>query len=336
MQISINLQNNNYKILVEKGSIEQLPQYITPQSKIMVITDTNMPESIIKQVIGLVPKSIFHKCPSGEISKSMEEFQNIHSLLLENNFERTDYIITLGGGVIGDLGGFVASTYLRGIKYINIPTTTLSQIDSSIGGKVAINFKGVKNIIGAFHHPEVVIIDTNLISTLPKRQFNNGIIEAIKAGLIGDKQLFELICQSAEENTLDDNIERIIISSLLVKKNYIERDEKERSLRKTLNFGHTIAHALESYYSLETLLHGEAVGIGMLKMSNGKPYYNKLLTLLKTLNIPTHLEYNIDEIMNLVQKDKKLSNELLTEAFVDEIGEVYLERITLEDFKKYL
>lgn len=334
MNITINLQSSRYEILVD--SIKHLPRYIDNNCKLLLVVDSGVPDSIVEKVASIVPITKVYKVPAGESSKSIEEFTRMQHFLLKNGFDRTDYIIALGGGVVIDLAGFVASTYLRGIKYINIPTTTLSQIDSSIGGKVAINFEGIKNTIGAFYHPHAVIIDTDLSENLPIRQFNNGLVEAIKAGIIGDEKLFNLLYNSITKNTVKENIEKIISRSLLVKKRFVERDEKEKNLRKTLNFGHTIGHALESYFGLEQILHGEAVGIGMLMVSKDKPYYNKLLTMIKALDIETELEYDIDVIMALIEKDKKVANNTLTEIFADRVGEGRLSEITFNQLRIYL
>lgn len=336
MNISINLQNSHYEILVAAGAINHLPKYIDSNSKLLLVADSNIPKAIIEKVCSVVPVSKIYNVPSGEASKSIDEFKKLQCFLLENDFDRTDYILALGGGVLSDLAGFVAATYMRGIKYINIPTTTLSQIDSSIGGKVAVNFEGIKNIIGAFYHPHAVIIDTNFSANLPIRQFNNGLVEAIKAGLIGDEGLFQLLYTSITEDKVLENLEKIIKRSLLVKKLFVERDEKEKNLRKTLNFGHTIAHALESYFGLDKILHGEAVGIGMLKVSKDKPYYNQLYAMLDKLNISTNLDYDIDAIMTIVEKDKKVANGTLTEIFVDRVGEGRLSEITMAELKQYL
>ena len=187
-------------------------------------------------------------------------YQRVIDHLLHLDFSRNDYIIALGGGVVLDLCGFVASTFKRGLHLINIPTTTLSMVDSSIGGKVAINHSKLKNVIGSFYHPDVVLIDPETLLTLPKRHFINGTIEALKTGLIGDEQLYRIFFEDDYKEKYDE----IIYRSLLFKAKIVMEDEKEQSIRKILNFGHTFGHAYESYFAMKYYLHGEAVALGIL------------------------------------------------------------------------
>ncbi len=222
-------------------------------TQIFILSDDAVPKCHQQTVQQQFPDSYLHIVKHGEGAKSFAVLEDCLTQMLRQNFSRKDLVIALGGGVIGDLAGFVAATYMRGIDFINIPTTTLSQIDSSIGGKVAINLDGIKNCVGAFYQPKMVLIDPLVLNTLPKRHFYNGLVEAVKAGLIQDEELFTLF----ERDELD--IEQIIYRSLLVKKYVVEQDETEQGLRKILNFGHTIGHAYESYYQLHDYYHGECV-----------------------------------------------------------------------------
>lgn len=221
-----------------------------------------MPEEHVRTVMEQCANATVMTVQHGEGAKSFPVFEDVCRKLLALKFGRRDLLIAVGGGVVGDLGGFAAACYMRGIRFVNMPTTSLSQIDSSIGGKTAINLDGVKNSIGAFYQPELVVADPDVLSTLPRRHLNNGLVEAVKAGLIGDAALFSLF----EETDVYSRIDEIIYRSLCVKKRVVEQDEKETGLRKTLNFGHTIGHGVESVYGLSGLLHGESVAVGMLPM----------------------------------------------------------------------
>ncbi len=250
--------------------------------------------------------------------------------MLLNGFSRKDCVVAVGGGVIGDLSGFAAASFMRGIDFYNIPTTVLSQVDSSIGGKVAINFEGIKNIIGAFYQPKCVLIDPDVLNTLPQRQISNGLAEAVKMGLTSDASLFELF----ENGEIADNIEEIIIRSLNVKKSVVEQDEKEAGLRKILNFGHTIGHAIESNKFGE-LYHGECVALGMLYMCS-QSVCERLIPVLKKLNLPTKTNYNKNEVIKALSHDKKSSEDCIAVIYVDEIGHFKIREKTVNEIAELL
>ncbi len=258
--------------------------------------------------------------------------------MLDNGFGRKDLLIGLGGGVVGDLTSFAAATYMRGVDYINIPTSTLAQIDSSIGGKGAINLGDVKNIVGAFHQPRAVFIDTDLLQTLDDRNFYNGLAEAVKAGLIGDAELFELFEQlpAEREQIQQEYIEQIIVKALAVKKSVVEQDEKENGLRQILNFGHTIGHAIESAGELAGMLHGEAIGIGMLQVTEDAALRERLAAVLRKLNLPTSHEYPAEQLMEIISHDKKQSGNKINLILVKTPGKAEIVKMPLEAVKKYL
>jgi len=264
----------------------------------------------------------------GETSKSLESFGKCQEFLLKKQFSRSDLIIALGGGVIGDLAGFVASTYKRGIDFISIPTTTLSQIDSSIGGKTAINFAGVKNVVGTFYQPIAVFIDIDTLASLTTRHFNNGLIEAVKAGLIKDKSLFELF----EKDKID--IEEIIYKAIVVKRDIVIVDEKELGIRKILNFGHTIGHGIEAYYHNSVYYHGEAVALGMLKVIEDSEIKQRLINVLTKLNVATDINYDKDVVYKYILNDKKIHNNSISLVRIKAIGESYLQEISLDKLKE--
>ena len=332
MKISVDLKENSYDILIEDGILNRVGEYIDLNRKVMIITDSGVPREYGDILLNQCPMGEIIVAEQGEQSKSFVTYERICRKLLESNFHRKDLIIALGGGVIGDLAGFCASTYMRGIDFINIPTTTLSQIDSSIGGKTAINLGDTKNIIGAFYQPKKVFIDFKTLETLSERDFNNGMIEALKAGLIYDREIFELF----ESGEIKERYKEIIIKSILVKKDVVEKDVKEQSLRKILNFGHTIGHGIEGYFNFNKLLHGEAVALGMLPMIENNNLRERTKKIIEKLNIRTDIKYDSEKVFKLMVKDKKADTSKITLVKVKELGSAYLSDETFEQCRKYL
>lgn len=330
MRLKINLKENSYPVYIEQGIIENIANYVDLNRKVMVITDSNIPKELVAKVMSQCRDAYKVTVKPGEQSKSLRTFALCHSELLRNGFDRKDLVIALGGGVVGDLSGFVSSTYKRGIDFVNIPTSTLSQIDSSVGGKTAVNLDGVKNIIGTFYQPKAVFIDVDTLKTLDPRHYNNGLVEAIKAGLIRDKYLFEMF----EKDDL--NIELIITQAIMVKKEVVEMDEKEYGIRMILNFGHTIGHGLEAYCYNSDLFHGEAVAIGMMKMIGDEQIRNRLEKILDKLNIRSDIEYDKDAVFEYITKDKKVDTGSLNIIKISEIGKAYIDKILVNDIKEYL
>lgn len=332
MKLTIDVKHKQYDIILEKGCLSNLSNYMDTTKKYFILTDTNIPDVWIDMIASQLCNCMVYKVNAGEDSKSIKTFEMVCNACLSYHMTRKDTLIALGGGVIGDLGGYVAASYMRGISFINIPTTTLSQIDSSIGGKVAINLHQVKNIIGAFYHPDLVLIDTNTLSTLPERQIVNGLVEALKEGLIYDPSLYDLF----KKETYRDQIETIIYKSLLVKKEVVELDEKEANLRKILNFGHTIGHGIESYYHLETYYHGECVAMGMLYFIENEPLRKEVIQILKMMNIPYTATFDKAKVYDLIAMDKKAYDEYISVIKVEEVGKAYIEDIKQEDIKDIL
>ena len=331
MELAVNLAEQKSRIIIERDSMLHLADYIDLNCKVMIITDDGVPEEYHRQVLKQCPQGYLHVCRHGEGAKSFPVYQQICEKLLQLDFSRKDRILALGGGVIGDLGGFVAATFKRGMRFASIPTTTLSQIDSSIGGKVAVNLGEVKNVIGTFYHPETVLIDLNTLRTLPKRHYYNGLVEAVKAGMIADPEIFRLF----EEEDIDQALEEIITRSLIVKKHVVEEDEKEQHLRKILNFGHTIGHAIESIYHLHDYYHGECVAMGMMKILENEQLKERLEKILKKMEIPLEVPYQIDEVIAFIRKDKKASGDEITIVQVCEPGKAQLIDMKIEDMRKF-
>lgn len=332
MKLTIQLTDHSYDVLIEEGCIHNVSRYVDMRRNIFIITDTGVPQTLIRSVQSQSPNAYVYTLEAGEQSKNFKNYENILKKLLELNFTRKDLIIAVGGGVVGDLSGFVAASYMRGIDFINIPTTSLSQIDSSIGGKVGINLNQVKNIVGAFYHPKLVLIDPSVLKTLPKRHLYNGLVEAIKAGLIYDSSLFEIF----EQVDFLDSIETILIKSLMVKKDIVEKDEKEQNLRKILNFGHTIGHAIESLTGFKDLYHGECVALGMLAMIDDKHLKERVLKVFKKLDLKTEIDLNKEDLYRLILKDKKSNMNSISIVTVNKCGEAILKEIPHSDILTYL
>lgn len=337
MEFTVNLKDAKSRVIIEKGCSDHLKDYHDFSGKVMIISDGNIPISLKEKILSQFENAILVEVSEGEVSKSFDTYQMLMTKLLELGFSRKDTIVALGGGVIGDLSGFVASTYKRGCHFISIPTTTLSQIDSSIGGKVAINHNGIKNCIGNFYHPEVVFVDVNTLKTLSKRHFYNGLVEALKAGCIQDPVIFNLFKEHVDELDVESPyLEEIITRSLLMKKRVVEEDEKEQNIRKILNFGHTIGHAIESYYHLHDYYHGECVANGMIFIEENEEIKKDLISILNKMNIPFVKEFDEDALIEFMKNDKKASGNKIDIVLVDTLGEAYLKKVSIDELRKYL
>ena len=332
MKLHVDLKENGYDILVEHGILAHIQEVVDLKRKVMIITDENVPKAYTDTIAKQCKEAYIEVLSAGEASKQLSTFQALCEKLLNNHFSRKDCVLALGGGVIGDVSGFVASAYMRGIDFIQVPTTTLSQIDSSIGGKVAVNLNEVKNIIGAFYQPCKVIIDPDTLQSLPKRHYINGLIESLKAGLIYDASLFELF----ESEDIQAVYDTILYKALCVKKAVVEKDEKEQNLRKILNFGHTIGHAIESYYHLEEYLHGECVAMGMLYFIDDPSLKQRVLRVYERLGIQKETSFDPTSIYHLLCNDKKASGNSVTCVHVKELGKAELIETPLELLKTKL
>lgn len=329
MILPVNLGEQGYQIVIERGALEKIGSYLDLNRKVLILTDSGVPKKYSEIVLSHCKDGYIYVIEQGEKSKCFENYRDILAFMVEKGFTRTDCVVCVGGGVCGDLGGFVASSYMRGIDFYNVPTTLLSQVDSSIGGKVAIDFQGVKNIVGAFYQPKKVVIDPDTLKTLDKRQVNAGLCEAIKMACTCDKELFEMIENSVD---LERDIDKIIARSLEIKRYVVEKDPKEKDLRKVLNFGHTIGHAIESYGEY---LHGECVSMGMLKMCNPKTKA-RLQGVLEKYDLPTEITYDTSKLVDFIKRDKKAKGDYITIVYVETVGSVELRDILIDDIKNYI
>lgn len=318
-------------IIIERGSLAVAGEKLGIEGgKVLIVTDSGVPVEYARAVAaslqGRVTGAVIYSFPQGESSKNFETYRLILEQLVDGGFTRSDAVIAVGGGVTGDMAGFAAATFMRGIRFYNIPTTLLSQVDSSIGGKTAIDFGGVKNIVGAFHFPRKVLIDPDTLSTLPLRQLHNGLAEAIKMAATGDAELFCLI-----ENSTDllSDAGEIIRRSLCFKQAVVTADPREKGLRRVLNFGHTVGHAIEAASGGE-LIHGEAVGIGMLYFASPDAR-ERIRKVLEKYNLPTRCSIDPAALKALIAHDKKASGEVITVVCVDNIGSYRFEKTNIQD-----
>ncbi len=311
---------------------------IKKYSKAFVITDQNTKPLFLKKLMVLLPlNSDFIVLPSGEEAKNIENIQKIWKRLADGYYDRKSLVINLGGGVIGDMGGFAAATFMRGIDFVNIPTTLLSQVDASVGGKTGIGFAGIKNLIGTFDQPIAVIVDTDALSTLPKREFLSGFAEIIKHGLVADKEHFERVTAKRPLEFSKEELAEIISKAIQLKIDVVKSDPTESGRRKVLNFGHTIGHAIEAL-SLETnnpLLHGEAVSIGMVAEAKIS-YLMKLLSekdlkvveqVLVKADLPVSIpNFKKDSILNKMKLDKKNEKGKVNFTLLQGIGKAIINQ----------
>ena len=332
MVLNVTMKDASYDVIIERHSLDKIDEYLNLNRKVLILTDSGVPTIYAKKVQEVSLEGYIYTIPKGEASKSFENFGRILDFMIQNTFSRTDCVVAVGGGVVGDLAGFVASCYMRGIDFYNIPTTLLSQVDSSIGGKTAIDKMGIKNVVGAFYPPKKVVIDSEVLKTLDARQVHSGLVESLKMGATSDLELFELIEKSTD---LFGDIDEIIIKSLMVKKSVVEEDPKEQGVRKILNFGHTIGHAIEASGAFNELLHGECVGVGMLYLSGDKTR-KRIEKILGKYQLPTKVDLTSDELFKYINLDKKRSGDYLSIIYVEEIGTYEIKKILLEDIKQYL
>lgn len=325
-KIRMNLGQDSYDIIVEHGALAKADQYFDLNRRVLVVTDTGVPEVYAQTLAKQCKEGHIYTVEMGEGSKSIEVFERLLKEMLRWDFSRKDCVVAVGGGVVGDLAGFTASAYMRGIDFYNIPTTLLSQIDSSIGGKTGLNLNQVKNIVGAFYQPKGVLIDPELLKTLPPRQISNGLAEAIKMALTSDNELFELF----ENQDVDAHLDQIIIRSLNIKKTVVEQDEKEAGLRKILNFGHTIGHGIESSEGMSELYHGECVALGMLPVC-GEEIRPRVTAVLKKCNLYRELIYDWDKIEKAAFHDKKADGGIVTVVFVKEAGSFEMKKMACSE-----
>ena len=336
-QLKINVKDDSYDIFIENGLIDRASEYIKnvyKNKKVYIITDSNVEKLYLNQVMKSLEKDFivdYVVIPAGEESKCLSVYSNVIEELIKKDIRRNELLLALGGGVIGDLVGFIASTLYRGLPYVSIPTSLLSQMDSSIGGKTGIDFYNRKNIIGCFKQPSLVLIDPLTHKTLEKREFNNGMGELIKHAVIGNNVLFNKLLNKA---IIDEDI---IYESLSVKKRVVEVDPFDQGMRMLLNFGHTFGHSIELKMNLK---HGEAVAVGMLMAIKfgidlgltDSLIYDQVKEVLDLYELPSY-EVNYKEYLSETMYDKKNLAGTINFVLVNKIGEAFIHKVKEDDLK---
>ncbi len=345
-KLNINTKSQKYPIIIGKKLYDNLPKLLTKNSisfnKCLIIVDNKIKKKIISKILNKFKKKnrIIYLFNANEKNKNQKNVDKILNVLLKNNFQRNDCLISIGGGITGDVSGFASSIYKRGIKFVNVPTTLLAQVDSSIGGKTGVNTSHGKNLIGSFYQPNLVITDINFLKTLPRRELICGYAEIFKHSLILKKKNFNFLNKNASKILKIESpfIEKSIIESCKIKKKIVEKDEKEKNLRKILNFGHTFAHAYEATLNYSKKLnHGEAVLLGIVSAINFSLKI-KLLSKIEYLKIKNHfIKYNLpnkisryfskkdlQKLILFMMKDKKNTNKLINLILLKKIGKTKL------------
>ena len=338
---------NGYEILVEKGIISSCGEYVKKvfnASKVLIISDSNVYPLYGNLVKGSLEEAGFkvfsHIFPAGEPSKTMDTVSGMIEALATNELSRNDLVVALGGGVTGDMAGFASAIYLRGISFVQIPTTLLSQVDSSVGGKTGCDLSFGKNLVGAFHNPSLVLIDPDTISTLPERYKKDGIGEVIKYAFIKSEELFNTLSSS---DNFDDILEEVIYRCVDIKREVVENDFTEKGERMLLNFGHTLAHAIEKAQNYKGLAHGEAVGVGMLVITKAseklgyteKGTADKIEMLLNKYGLPTKTGADVNALTDIMLYDKKRRGNSINLVLAKRVGSSFVQPIPTVGLKGF-
>ena len=337
MSLRMELGPNSYDITVEQGCLQRADALLNLDRRVLIVTDRGVPRQYAETLAARCKEPVVAVVAPGEGSKTMDTVTGLCRTMLEHRFSRGDCVAAVGGGMVGDLAGFAAACFMRGVDFYNLPTTLLSQVDSSIGGKTGVNLDGVKNIVGAFWQPKLVIVDPDTLATLPRRHFINGLAEAVKASLLADPELFAIF----ENGDVDAQIGEIICRSLRFKKNIVEQDETEQGMRKALNFGHTIGHGIEAVKGIKGrrtvgLYHGECVALGMLPMIESKALQKRVRAVYRRLGLPTRTTYDKEKVLAEMLHDKKAQSGQITIIKVPGLGCWRAETIPVEGLRPLL
>ncbi len=335
-----------YEIIIEDGIVSKAGEYIRSLTKAMravVVSDTNVAPIYAEKVLGSLRENGFEVSlfvfEAGESSKRLATIEKMYKHFFEHNITRTDIVVALGGGVTGDMAGFAAASYLRGIYFVQIPTSLLSQVDSSVGGKTGVDLETGKNLVGAFWQPIVVLIDPKTLDTLPEKFYTDGLGEVVKYGCIRSKTLFERL----EKENAKDFIRDIIFECVSIKRDVVEKDECDKGERAILNFGHTFGHALEKLNNYKFITHGEAVSAGaaiITRISEEKGLTEKgtakrLELLLEKYGLPCNSDFSLSDIVKATRGDKKSTGNGINFILLKSVGECYIKKLNTEDFEEF-
>ena len=328
MIIDVNTPSRNYKVLAERGGFSKLTyvlEQVADGCSLAVLTDDKVDSLYADRLAALLDEwkhpVIKYVIKNGEASKNPENLFSFLEFMAENGICRSDCIIALGGGVVGDMAGFAASIYQRGIKFIQIPTTLLAMVDSSVGGKTAVDLKAGKNLAGAFWQPEAVYCDPDVLDTLGREEYLDGIAEIIKYGVISDESIID------ELEADNYNIEKIIAECIKIKADIVARDERESGERKLLNLGHTVGHAVEKLSGYK-VSHGHAVAIGMCIISRAVGVeYKRISGIVARFGLPVSCEYSAEQLYNVILSDKKAHGGFVDFVVPEKIGKCYIKTV---------
>ncbi len=352
LPLQVKIGSHKYPVTIKRGSLNMVGERLAeaaPGARVFVVTDQT-----VWTVYGKAVEASLHAAgaafhveavPPGEQSKTADVLFGLYSQMAKQGLSRSDFVLTVGGGVVGDLGGMAAATFLRGMRYAQVPTTLLAQVDSSIGGKVAVDIPEGKNLVGAFHQPMFVLVDPDTLDTLPDEQFACGMAEVIKHAAIADEGLFRKLERFAGREELRKHMPDVIRENLLIKRDVVQRDEKDNGPRMMLNFGHTIGHALEQQAGFTGLTHGEAVSRGMChitRISEGLGLTEpgtaeRLAGLCLKFGLPVELpEVSRESLLDVILRDKKVRGGMITLVLLKQIGSHFLHTIQTEELGRFL
>ena len=330
MSLRMELGPNSYDITVERGCLQRADALLNLDRRVLIVTDRGVPRQYVETLAARCKEPVLAVVAPGEGSKTMDTVTGLCRTMLEHRFSRGDCVAAVGGGMVGDLAGFAAACFMRGVDFYNLPTTLLSQVDSSIGGKTGVNLDGVKNIVGAFWQPRGVLIDPDTLDTLPPRLWAEGMAEYVKMALTLDGELFAALQREDPRQDMTRTLER----ALGLKKNVVERDEREAGPRKLLNFGHTIGHGVESAAG-GALYHGECVALGMLPMCS-PAVRAQLRPVLERLGLPTSTGLDKQAVWEAMLHDKKSNSGGFSAVFVEEPGKGYVKNVSFAEMRAIL
>lgn len=328
-KLTMNLGERSYDIILKNGALENLYQFARLDRRVAVVTDAGVPAEYAQRVADQCRDAKIITVPQGEASKSMKILESVLRQMLEFNMGRGDLVIAVGGGVVGDLAGFAAATILRGVDFVQIPTTLLAQVDSSVGGKVAVDLKSGKNLAGAFWQPKLVLMDPECLNTLSDRIFNDGMAEVIKYGCIRDAEFFDELLKCGGREGVMGRIEYVLETCCAIKAQVVLADERDTGLRMILNFGHTLGHAYELAYHYETYTHGQAVAAGMCRAAElgvklgvtPEEIPGRILQAVKLYDLPDAIACSRADYETAVGLDKKGAGNAITLILLDKLGE---------------
>lgn len=350
--LQVSAGGKRYPVIIKRGVLSTVGERLAedaPGARVFIVTDETVWAIYGKPIAAALEaqKISFHveAVPPGEQTKSIESLTRLYAAMAAQNYSRSDWVLTVGGGVVGDLGGMAAATFLRGMSYAQVPTTLLAQVDSSVGGKVAVDIPAGKNLVGAFHQPRFVLIDPDVLDTLPDSQFASGMAEVIKHAAISDEGLFKKLEKYSGRQGLNKHLPEVIRQNIVIKRAAVQNDERDNGNRMTLNFGHTIGHGLEQQAGFTGITHGEAVSKGMCHITRVSEALgltqpgtaDRLAALCRAYGLPVELpDASRESLLEVILRDKKVRGETITLSLISQIGKCFLHTIRTEEMGRFL